>query len=65
VGINASVLRFDTIDQDELTQLIYQLNDDKDVHGVIVQLPLPQHLNERQAVECVSPSKDVDGFLFT
>jgi methylenetetrahydrofolate dehydrogenase (NADP+)/methenyltetrahydrofolate cyclohydrolase len=55
VGINASVLRFDTIDQD----------DDKDVHGVIVQLPLPQHLNERQAVECVSPSKDVDGFLFT
>ncbi|KAK1378862.1 Methenyltetrahydrofolate cyclohydrolase [Heracleum sosnowskyi] len=47
--------------QDEVFDVVSKLNDDPDVHGVIVQLPLPQHLNEDKIVEIVSPEKDVDG----
>nr|XP_017221264.1 PREDICTED: bifunctional protein FolD 1, mitochondrial-like isoform X3 [Daucus carota subsp. sativus] len=47
--------------QDEVYHVVSKLNDDPDVHGVIVQLPLPRHLNEDKVVEFVSPEKDVDG----
>jgi methylenetetrahydrofolate dehydrogenase (NADP+)/methenyltetrahydrofolate cyclohydrolase len=47
--------------QDELNQIIDNLNQDKDVHGILVQLPLPKHLNEFTTVSRISPLKDVDG----
>ena len=47
--------------QDELNQIIDNLNQDKDVHGILVQLPLPNHLNEFTTVSRILPLKDVDG----
>jgi methylenetetrahydrofolate dehydrogenase (NADP+)/methenyltetrahydrofolate cyclohydrolase len=51
-----------TVGQDELQQLIFQLNADDRVHGILVQMPLPAHINESAVVDAVSPRKDVDGF---
>jgi methylenetetrahydrofolate dehydrogenase (NADP+) / methenyltetrahydrofolate cyclohydrolase len=50
------------ISQEELEKLIKSLNDDKSVHGILVQLPLPSHLNEERVLQLVSVEKDVDGF---
>ena len=46
----------------ELLQLIDQYNNDEKIHGILVQLPLPKHINEDAIIEAISPSKDVDGF---
>lgn len=46
----------------ELLQLIEQYNNDNKIHGILVQLPLPKHINEDAIIEAISPSKDVDGF---
>ncbi|WP_460274145.1 bifunctional methylenetetrahydrofolate dehydrogenase/methenyltetrahydrofolate cyclohydrolase FolD [Celeribacter sp. ULVN23_4] len=46
----------------DLLALIEQLNADKDVHGILVQLPLPKHLNESLVINAIDPAKDVDGF---
>jgi methylenetetrahydrofolate dehydrogenase (NADP+)/methenyltetrahydrofolate cyclohydrolase len=46
----------------ELLALIDQLNNDPEIHGILVQLPLPKHLNEDLVINSVSPTKDVDGF---
>jgi methylenetetrahydrofolate dehydrogenase (NADP+)/methenyltetrahydrofolate cyclohydrolase len=48
--------------QQELIDLIKQLNNDKKINGIIVQLPLPKHINEAIVTECISPLKDVDCF---
>jgi len=48
--------------QEEIEKLIAQLNADKKVHGILVQLPLPPSLNEQRIFEMIDPSKDVDGF---
>lgn len=48
--------------EDELLALIEQLNADKDVHGILVQLPLPEHVDEERVLDAVSPLKDADGF---
>ncbi len=50
--------------QDELLSLVESLNDDPRVHGILVQLPLPGHIEERVVTQAISPSKDVDGFHF-
>ena len=50
------------ISQEDLEKLIKSLNDDKSVHGILVQLPLPAHLNEERLLQLVSIEKDVDGF---
>jgi len=46
----------------ELLELVAQLNADPSVHGILVQLPLPSHIDESKVIEAVAPSKDVDGF---
>jgi methylenetetrahydrofolate dehydrogenase (NADP+)/methenyltetrahydrofolate cyclohydrolase len=51
-----------TVDQDDLLKLIDALNNDPEIHGILVQLPLPDHLDEARVVNAVSPAKDVDGF---
>ncbi len=48
--------------QDELTALINTLNDRDDIHSILVQLPLPTHLDEQAAMEAIAPDKDADGF---
>jgi methylenetetrahydrofolate dehydrogenase (NADP+)/methenyltetrahydrofolate cyclohydrolase len=50
------------ISQDELEKLIRNLNEDKAVNGILVQLPLPSHLNEERVLQLISIEKDVDGF---
>jgi methylenetetrahydrofolate dehydrogenase (NADP+)/methenyltetrahydrofolate cyclohydrolase len=50
------------ISQEELERLIKSLNDDKTINGILVQLPLPSHLNEERVLQLISIEKDVDGF---
>jgi methylenetetrahydrofolate dehydrogenase (NADP+)/methenyltetrahydrofolate cyclohydrolase len=63
VGIHVDVHRLDdSITQPELLSLIGALNTDDDVHGILVQLPLPRQVHEPTVIEAVASSKDVDGF---
>ncbi|HKM42761.1 MAG TPA: bifunctional methylenetetrahydrofolate dehydrogenase/methenyltetrahydrofolate cyclohydrolase FolD [Limnochordia bacterium] len=63
VGINSTVHRLPAeTTQEELLGLIERLNNDASVHGILVQLPLPGHLNEDEVINAISPNKDVDGF---
>jgi methylenetetrahydrofolate dehydrogenase (NADP+)/methenyltetrahydrofolate cyclohydrolase len=48
--------------EETLLKLIAELNADSDVHGILVQLPLPDHINEYRVLEAILPTKDVDGF---
>lgn len=50
--------------QADVLQLINELNNDEAIHGILVQLPLPGHLNEQTITQAILPSKDVDGFHF-
>ncbi len=52
----------DTISQDELVAVIERLNHDSEVHGMILQLPIPAHLDAPKIIKTIDPSKDVDGF---
>ena len=62
-GINANLIRFDeTISEEELIDEVIKLNNDDTCHGLIVQLPLPKHINEQVIIDTISPDKDVDGF---
>ena len=63
VGINSSILRFDeNITEVDLKNEIKKLNDDTNVHGILVQLPLPKHISQKDIIESIDPNKDVDGF---
>ena len=63
VGINSKVLRFkSSISEARLISAIRKLNKDKKVHGILVQLPLPSHINGHKIIEEIDPRKDVDGF---
>ena len=48
--------------ESELLSIIQRLNEDSSVHGILVQLPLPRHIDEKTVTEAISPAKDVDGF---
>ncbi|MFJ7927998.1 bifunctional methylenetetrahydrofolate dehydrogenase/methenyltetrahydrofolate cyclohydrolase FolD [Peribacillus sp. NPDC096448] len=50
------------LSQEELIQSIAELNEDDSIHGILVQLPLPGHIQEKAIIEAISPEKDVDGF---
>lgn len=63
VGINSKVLRFkNSISETKLISVIRKLNKDKKVHGILVQLPLPDHIHGHKIIEEIDPRKDVDGF---
>ncbi len=51
-----------TLPENDLLALVAKLNADPAVHGILVQLPLPDHINESRVIEAISPDKDVDGF---
>ncbi|PTL40469.1 bifunctional methylenetetrahydrofolate dehydrogenase/methenyltetrahydrofolate cyclohydrolase FolD [Alkalicoccus saliphilus] len=62
-GIYSEVDRTeDTISEKELLQKIDKLNKKDNIHGILVQLPLPDHISEEKIIEAISPEKDVDGF---
>src|SRR2546430_9066030 len=50
------------VSEEGLLDRVLALNDDPDVHGILVQLPLPKHVNAYKVLQAVSPAKDVDGF---
>ncbi|XP_006031205.1 bifunctional methylenetetrahydrofolate dehydrogenase/cyclohydrolase, mitochondrial isoform X2 [Alligator sinensis] len=63
VGISSeTILRPASVTEEELLDLIVKLNDDTNVDGLLVQLPLPEHIDERKICNAVTPDKDVDGF---
>jgi methylenetetrahydrofolate dehydrogenase (NADP+)/methenyltetrahydrofolate cyclohydrolase len=63
VGFNSTVLRFeDTITEEEMLQQVDKLNNDPEIDGFILQLPLPKHISEQKVIEAIDPKKDVDGF---
>jgi len=63
VGFKSSLIRFeDDVTEAELLAKVHELNEDADVDGFIVQLPLPKHISEQKIIEAINPKKDVDGF---
>ena len=63
VGFKSSLFRFeDDVTENELLAKIEELNNDDDLDGFIVQLPLPKHISEQKVIEAINPRKDVDGF---
>ena len=63
LGFRSTLIRFEEdVTETRLLETIEKLNHDYDVHGFIVQLPLPKHINEQRIIEAVDPRKDVDGF---
>ena len=62
-GITSVVQKLpDSISEDDLILLIGLLNRSEQVHGILVQLPLPDHINEHKVIQAIAPEKDVDGF---
>lgn len=63
IGFKSTLLRLeDTISESKLLSLIEELNNDMDVDGILVQLPLPKHISDERVILTIDPSKDVDGF---
>ena len=63
VGFRSSLIRFeDDVKEEVLLAKIRELNDDPELDGFIVQLPLPEHIKEPEVIEAINPAKDVDGF---
>ncbi|MCX6227587.1 MAG: bifunctional methylenetetrahydrofolate dehydrogenase/methenyltetrahydrofolate cyclohydrolase FolD [Mariniphaga sp.] len=63
VGFKSTLIRFeDDITEEKLLQSISELNNNADLDGFIVQLPLPKHISEDKIIEAIDPRKDVDGF---
>ncbi|MGH2648874.1 MAG: bifunctional 5,10-methylenetetrahydrofolate dehydrogenase/5,10-methenyltetrahydrofolate cyclohydrolase [Ginsengibacter sp.] len=63
IGITSTLLRFDdSIKEADLLQTIQKLNDNIDIDGILVQLPLPKSVSEEKVIYAISPEKDVDGF---
>lgn len=63
VGFKSSLIRFeDDISEEALLKQVETLNQDPDIDGFIVQLPLPDHISEEKVIEAIDPAKDVDGF---
>ncbi|MBS3810788.1 MAG: bifunctional methylenetetrahydrofolate dehydrogenase/methenyltetrahydrofolate cyclohydrolase FolD [Halanaerobiales bacterium] len=63
IGMNSSLIKKEEdISEKELLDLIDDLNNDPDVDGILVQLPLPDHIEEKKVIESIVPDKDVDGF---
>ena len=63
VGMHSEVFRYpDDVSETEVLEKIGELNEDRLIHGILVQLPLPRHVDNQKVLEAISPYKDVDGF---
>lgn len=66
VGIESKTIRLpEYATQSDLEVIVHQLNRHSRVHGILVQLPLPKHLNEQKVIDLIAPHKDVDGLTIT
>ena len=63
VGLKSEVIKYpDTVEEKAVLEKIEELNNDETVSGILVQLPLPKHIDKQKVIETIAPSKDVDGF---
>ena len=63
VGFKSTLIRFnEDVAEGVLLEAIQKLNEDEDVDGILIQLPLPKHINEEKVISSIDPNKDVDGF---
>jgi len=63
VGMNSEIVRYtENVEEKTVLNKIRELNNDKQVSGILVQLPLPKHIDKRKVIEAILPGKDVDGF---
>ncbi len=63
LGMNSILIELpETVSEAELLMKIEELNQDASIHGILIQLPLPKHINEKKVIETIVPEKDVDGF---
>jgi methylenetetrahydrofolate dehydrogenase (NADP+)/methenyltetrahydrofolate cyclohydrolase len=63
IGMKFKLMKFsDKTEEKEIRKAIEKLNKDENVHGIIVQMPLPKHLNSKRIIKSINPKKDVDGF---
>ena len=63
VGLKSEVIRYpDTVEEKTILEKIEELNNDETISGILVQLPLPKHIDKQKVIETIAPSKDVDGF---
>jgi methylenetetrahydrofolate dehydrogenase (NADP+) / methenyltetrahydrofolate cyclohydrolase len=63
LGMNSILIELpETVTENELLNKIEELNKDLTIHGILIQLPLPSHINEKKVIETITPEKDVDGF---
>lgn len=63
IGITSTLVKLaENISEEELFKVIKKLNNDDDVDGILVQLPLPKHISEKKVINLINPAKDVDGF---
>lgn len=63
VGFNSTLIRHpEYVTEEKLLHSVHELNNNPDIDGFIVQLPLPRHINEHKVIESILPTKDVDGF---
>ena len=63
VGLKSEVIKYpDTVEEKTVLEKIEELNNDESVSGILVQLPLPKHIDKQKVIETITPSKDVDGF---
>ena len=63
IGLHSRLIRMEeTVQEEELLNQVKELNEDPAIHGILVQLPLPAHIDPDKVIATISPSKDVDGF---
>ena len=63
VGLKSEVIKYpDSVEEKTVLEKIQELNSDETVSGILVQLPLPRHIDKQKVIEAIHPSKDVDGF---
>ena len=63
IGLKSEIIKYpDTIDEKTVLEKISELNKDENVSGILVQLPLPKHINNKKIIDAIDPNKDVDGF---
>ena len=63
IGLKSEIVKYpDTVDEKTVLEKIYELNQDDTVSGILVQLPLPEHIDNKKIIDAINPSKDVDGF---
>ncbi len=63
IGLKSEIIKYpDTVDEKTVLEKINELNKDENVSGILVQLPLPKHINNKKIIDAIDPNKDVDGF---